>query len=98
MGKSKYPDPTPSAENSSNTYCFYFTDCHFMQIMQGVYTDHLTADMPPDSICTVNGAYILQGVQELKDGDAHEEEMHRCEAAQGMLHLQDIGGTGKKHE
>ena len=73
-------------------------DRHFMQIMQGVYTDHITADMPPDSICSVSGTYVLTGVQELKDGDAAEEEMHRREAAQGMLHLQDPTATVTKSE
>ncbi len=69
-----------------------------MQIMQGLYTDHMTADMPPDSICSTNGTYVLTGVQELKDGDAAEEEMHRCKATQGMLHLQDATGTATKSE
>ncbi len=69
-----------------------------MQIMQGLFTDHMTADMLPDSICSTSGMYVLTGVQELKDGDAAEEEMHRREAAQGMLHLQDTTATASKSE
>ena len=87
------------ALSPQNTYhCACFTDRHLMQIMQGVYTDHMTADMPPDSICSISGSYVLTGVKQLKDGDAAEEEMHRREAAQGMLHLQDAPGTVTKSE
>ncbi len=74
---------------------FLFTDCHFMQFIQGLYTDHMMAGMPPDSFCSVNGSFLLESVQELKKADAAEEEIHRREAAQGMLHLHDTAVTGK---
>lgn len=68
--------------------------------MNAVYTNTLAQNMPVNSVCSINGVDVLEGVDQLKAGDAEEEEKHRCEAAaQGIVHLQNVApAMAMKHK
>ncbi len=57
--------------------------------MNGVYTDTMTAQKAPDGFCAVTGKEVVHSVRKIKQGSAIDEALHRQEAAQGMLNLQN---------
>ena len=66
-----------------------FSDLEFVQYINAVYTDTLAMGKAPDGIRAITADEVLDNIRKLKQGSAIDEEIHRREAAEGMLNLQN---------